>query len=125
MTSSSYFERVFSASKIVDAPLRQALGRDKFEMLVLLSFNKEFIKSVQDGGTFTIDALVESLKCAASATEAANNLIQFFGIDVELDDDDQSEEGLRIATILRSAAKFIEDQEFLESSEASKKRKLS
>jgi hypothetical protein len=42
--ANSLQERVFSFFKRIDSPLRQQLGDDKFGMLSVLAFNRQFIK---------------------------------------------------------------------------------
>jgi hypothetical protein len=42
--ANSLQERVFSFCKRIDSPLRQQLGDDKFGMLSVLAFNRQFIK---------------------------------------------------------------------------------
>ncbi|OQR81103.1 hypothetical protein ACHHYP_16757 [Achlya hypogyna] len=42
-------ERVFYLRKILDSPLRQNISNKKFEMLLLLSFNKKFVQEPSTG----------------------------------------------------------------------------
>ena len=55
-------ERVFSFCKLIDAPRRQNLGNDKFEMCIL-AFNKDLIMSFeQTESTLSLEYLIESLQ---------------------------------------------------------------
>ena len=77
---------------------------------------------METGSSFTVNALVESVKSASSATEAASTLIEFFDLEGNIDDD-ETEDGLAIANTLKSAAKFIQEHHALDRS-SGKKRKL-
>jgi hypothetical protein len=44
-------ERVFSCAGLIDTDLRQRLGTEKFEILLVLAFNKEFVKKTDADGT--------------------------------------------------------------------------
>jgi hypothetical protein len=55
-------ERMFSVCKHIDNALWQNLGNAKFEMLLILAFNKAFIKDIESKDLFTVDNLIASLK---------------------------------------------------------------
>jgi hypothetical protein len=74
-------ERVFSVYEHIDNALWQNLGNVKFEMLLILAFNKAFIKDMGSKNLFTIDNLIASLKSAMDATEAAANILKYFDLD--------------------------------------------
>jgi hypothetical protein len=107
--SNALQERVFSLCKLIDSPLRQNLGNAKFEMLLVLSFNKDFIRSAESGSLLTTSGLVKALESAASAKEAAATLIDFFDLDSNMDND-QTDDGIDIAELLRSAATAAESK---------------
>jgi hypothetical protein len=44
-------------------------------MLLILAFNKAFIKDMESKDLFTVDNLIVSLRLAADATEAVANII--------------------------------------------------
>jgi len=87
-------ERVFLVCKHIDNVLRQNLGNAKFEMLLILAFNKAFIKDMESKDLFTVDNLIASLKSAMDATEAAANIIKYFDLDGDVEDD-ETNEGMR------------------------------
>jgi hypothetical protein len=96
-------ERVFSVCKHIDNALRQNLGNAKFEMLLILAFNKAFIKDMESKDLFTVDNLIASLKSATDATEAAANIVKYFDLDGDVEDD-KIDEGMEIVAMLKSAA---------------------
>ncbi len=102
-------ERVFSVCKHIDNALRQNLGNAKFEMLLILAFNKAFIKDMESKDLFTVDNLIASLKSAMDATEAAANIIKYFDLDGDVEDD-EIDEGMEIVAMLKSAACDIQQQ---------------
>jgi len=52
-------ERVFSIYKHIGSTLWQDVGNAKFEMLLILAFNKAFIKDMESKDLFTVDSVVE------------------------------------------------------------------
>ncbi|EQC28777.1 hypothetical protein SDRG_13460 [Saprolegnia diclina VS20] len=88
-------ERVFSLCKLIDSPLRQNLGDVKFEMLLVLAFNKEFIRSETDDAT-----LADALESTTSASQAAATLVNLFDLDAN---NDETESGINIAETLGTA----------------------
>ncbi len=102
-------ECVFLVYKHIDNALRQILGNAKFEMLLILAFNKAFIKNMENKDLFTVDNLIASLKSATNATKAAVNIIKYFDLDCDVEDD-ETDEGLKIVTMLKLAACDIQQQ---------------
>ncbi len=51
---------------------------------------------------FTVDNLIASLKSATNATEAVANIIKYFDLDGDVEDD-ETDEGLEIVAMLKSA----------------------
>ena len=105
--ANSFQERVFSCASLIDSDLRQSLGNEKFEMMCVLSFNKSTLKTFRNDST-TLKSLIESLDSASSASQAAEIMIDFYGLD--LDHDDVDEQGLSNSTMgdmIRSAAAEI------------------
>ncbi|KDO17445.1 hypothetical protein SPRG_17116, partial [Saprolegnia parasitica CBS 223.65] len=102
-------ERVFSLCKLIDSPLRQNLVNTKFEMRLVLAFNKVFIPTVS-----AERELVKALE--ATISEAATTLIDFFDLDDIIDNNkteadrkthfnnNETEAGLIVAETLPSAA---------------------
>ncbi len=58
---------------------------------------------------FTVDNLIASLKSATNATKAAVNIIKYFDLDCDVEDD-ETDEGLKIVTMLKLAACDIQQQ---------------
>lgn len=85
--ANSLQERVFSCAGLIDTDLQQRLGNEKFEILSVLAFNKEFVKKTDVEGAQSLQALIDSLKSAASATKAADTIIDYYGLDLDQDDD--------------------------------------
>jgi hypothetical protein len=102
-------ERVFSVCKHIDNVLTQNLGNAKLEMLLILAFNKAFIKDMESKDLFTVDNLIASLNSATDATEAAANIIKYFDLDGNVEDD-ETDEGMEIVSMLKSAAYDIQQQ---------------
>jgi hypothetical protein len=102
-------ERVFSICKHIDNTLQQNLGNAKFEMLLILVFNKAFIKDMESKDQFTVDNLIASLKSATDAIEAAINIIKYFDLEGDVEDD-ETYEGMAIVVMLKSAACDIQQQ---------------
>jgi len=92
---------VFSICKHIDNALRQNLGSTKFEMLLILVFNKAFIKDMESKNLFTVDNLIASLRSAADAIEAAVNIIKYFDLNDDVEDD-KTDEGMEIVAMLKS-----------------------
>ncbi|CAM6030958.1 unnamed protein product [Sphagnum balticum] len=107
--SNSLQECVFSVSKHIDNAVRQNLGNAKFEMLLILAFNKAFIKDMESKNLFTVDNLITLLRSAADATEVATNIIKYFDLDGDVKDD-ETDEGMEIVAMLKSAAHDVQQQ---------------
>ncbi len=99
---------MFSVCKHIDNALRQNLGNTKFEMLIL-AFNKAFIKDMENKDLFMVDNLITSLRSATDAIEAAANIIKYFDLDDNVEDD-ETDEGMEIVAMLKSAACDIHQQ---------------
>ena len=93
----------------IDGTLRQNLGTAKFEMLLVLAFNKAFIKYMENKDLFTGDNLITLLRSAVDTTKAAANIIKYFDIDGDVKDD-QTNEGMEIATMLKFVARDVQQQ---------------
>jgi hypothetical protein len=103
-------ERVFSFCRLIDTHMRQSLGAAKFEMLTLLAFNKDFVKSTGEAGPLSMSSVLGSLRSATSAKAAAALLTEFFDLDYEdAEDDAQGEEGT-LADSLKRAADAIDEE---------------
>ncbi len=114
-------ERVFSVCKHIDNARQQNLGNAKFEMLLILAFNKAFIKDMQSKDLFTVDNLITSLNSATDATEVAANIIKYFDLDGNVEDD-ETDEGMEIVAMLKSAAYDIQQQHDANRSAIAQKR---
>jgi hypothetical protein len=71
-------------------------------MLLILPFNKAFIKDMESKNLFTVNNLIASLRSTADAIEAATNIIKYFDLDDDVEDD-KMDEGMEIITMLKSA----------------------
>jgi hypothetical protein len=78
-------------------------------MLLILAFNKAFIKNMESKDLFTVNNLIASLKSAMDATEAAANIIKYFDLEGDVEDD-ETDEGMEIVAMLKSAACDIQQQ---------------
>jgi len=114
-------ERMFSVCKHIDNALQQNLGNAKFEMLLMLAFNKAFIKDMESKDLFTVDNLITSLKSATDATKAAPNIIKYFDLDGDVEDD-ETDEGMEIVAMLKSTACDIQQQHNANGSAIAQKR---
>jgi hypothetical protein len=114
-------ERVFSICKHIDNALRQNLGNAKFEMLLILAFNKAFIKDMESKDLFTINNLIALLKSTTNATEAAANIIKYFDLDNDVKDD-ETDESMEIVAMLKSATCDIQQQHDANGSAIAQKR---
>jgi len=114
-------ECVFSICKHIDNALRQNLGNAKFEMLLILAFNKAFIKDMESKDLFTVDNLITSLKSAIDATEVVANIIKYFDLDDNIEDD-EIDEGMEIVAMLKSIACDIQQQHDANRSTIAQKR---
>ncbi|CAM6077198.1 unnamed protein product [Sphagnum tenellum] len=71
--------------------INENLGNAKFEMLLILAFNKAFTKNMESKDLLTVDNLIASLKSAMDATEVATNIIEYFDLDGNVEDDETNE----------------------------------
>jgi len=99
----------------------QNLGNAKFEMLLILAFNKAFIKDMESKDLFMVDNLIASLKSTTDATEAVTNIIKYFDLDSDVEDD-ETDEGMEIVTMLKSTAYDIQQQHDANGSAIAQKR---
>ncbi len=106
LDSNSLQERMFLVNKHIDSTLQQNLGNAKFDMLLILAFNKAFIKDMESKDLFTIDNLITSLRLAVDATKGTVNIIKYFDLDGNVEDDEM-DEGMEIVVMLKSAARDI------------------
>ncbi|KDO24210.1 hypothetical protein SPRG_10639 [Saprolegnia parasitica CBS 223.65] len=90
--SNAFQQRVFSFCKLIDSPLRQNLGNTKFEMLLVLAFNKRTLSAECE--------LVKVLEATMTALESATTPIDLNGNI----DNDETEAGFIVVETLRSAA---------------------
>ena len=86
---------MFSFSKLVDSPLRRRLGQDKFEMLSILAFNKQYMLEMgnMDSKEQT-KQLLSALKSTNSIRSAIKVVAEFFEYslgDFEANDDENHE----------------------------------
>jgi hypothetical protein len=98
---------VFSICKHIDNAIWQNLGNAKFEMLLILAFNKPFIKDMENRDVFTVDNLIGLLRLVTDVTEAATNVIKYFNLDDDVMDD-ETDEGMEIITMLKSTTRDIQ-----------------
>jgi hypothetical protein len=92
-------------------------------MLLILAFNKAFIKDMESKDLFTVDNLIASLKSTTDATEAAANIIKYFDLDGDVKDD-ETDEGMEIIAMLKSAACDIQQPHDANGSAIAQKRGL-
>jgi len=78
-------------------------------MLLILAFNKAFIKDMESKDLFTVDNLIASLKSAIDATKVAVNIIKYFDLDGDVEDD-ETNEGMEIVAMLKLVACDIQQQ---------------
>jgi hypothetical protein len=70
---------------------------------------------------FTVDNLIASLNSATDVTEAARNIIKYFDLDGNVEDD-ETDEGMEIVAMLKSAAYYIQQQHDANRSAIAQKR---
>jgi hypothetical protein len=90
-------------------------------MLLILAFNKAFIKDMESKDLFTVDNLIVSLNSATDATEAAANIIKYFDLDGDVKDD-ETDEGMEIVAMLKSTAHDVQQQYDVNKSAITRKR---
>jgi hypothetical protein len=90
-------------------------------MLLILVFNKAFIKDMENKDIFTVDNLIALLKSTTDATKAAANIIKYFDLDDNVEDY-ETYEGMEIVAMLKSAACDIQQQHDANGSAITKKR---
>jgi hypothetical protein len=113
-------KHVFSICKHIDNALWHNLGNTKFEMLIL-AFNKAFIKDMESKDLFMVDNLIASLRLATNAIEVAANIIKYFDFDNDVEDD-ETNEGMEIVAMLKSVAYDIHQQHNANRSTIAQKR---
>jgi hypothetical protein len=72
-------------------------------MLLILAFNKAFIKYMESKDLFMVDNLTVSLRLAGNTIEVAANIIKYFDLDDDVEDDEM-DEGMEIVAVLKLAA---------------------
>jgi len=100
-------KRMFSIYKHIESALWQNLGNAKFEMLLILVFNKAFIKDMEIKDLFTIDNVIASLKSMVDVIEVAANIIKYFDLDGDVEDD-ETNEGMEIIAMLKSTTRDVQ-----------------
>jgi hypothetical protein len=70
---------------------------------------------------FTVDNLIASLNSATDATEATANIIKYFDLDGNVEDD-ETDEGMEIVAMLKSATYDIQQQHDANRSAIAQKR---
>jgi hypothetical protein len=99
-------ECMFLVYKHIDNALQQNLGNVKFEMLLILAFNTTFIKDMENKNLFIVDNMIASLRSTVDATEATMNIIKYFDLNDDVEDD-KTDEGMEIITMLKSTTRDI------------------
>jgi hypothetical protein len=113
---------VFSVCKHINNALWQNLGNAKFEMFLILAFNKAFIKDKENKDIFIVDNLIVSLRSAADATKVITNIInKYFDLDGDVKDD-ETDEGMEIVAMLKSTAHDVQQQYDVNKSAITRKR---
>ncbi len=97
---------MFLVYKHIDNALQQNLGNVKFEMLLILAFNTTFIKDMENKNLFIVDNMIASLRSTVDATEATMNIIKYFDLNDDVEDD-KTDEGMEIITMLKSTTRDI------------------
>jgi ribosomal protein L4 len=90
-------------------------------MLLILAFNKAFIKDMESKDLFMVDNLIASLKSSTDATKAAANIIKYFDLDSDVEDD-ETDEGMEIVAMLKSTTCDIQQQHDVNGSTIARKR---
>jgi len=99
-------ECMFLVYKHIDNALQQNLGNAKFEMLLILAFNTTFIKDMESKNLFIVDNMIASLRSTVDATEATMNIIKYFDLNDDVEDD-KTDEGMEIVAMLKSTTRDI------------------
>jgi len=73
-------------------------------MLLILAFNKAFIKDMESKNLLTVDNLIASLRLAA-----ITNIIKYFDLDDNVEDDETCE-CMEIIAMLKSTARDVQQQ---------------
>jgi hypothetical protein len=97
---------MFLVYKHIDNALQQNLGNAKFEMLLILAFNTTFIKDMESKNLFIVDNMIASLRSTVDATEATMNIIKYFDLNDDVEDD-KTDEGMEIVAMLKSTTRDI------------------
>jgi len=90
-------------------------------MLLILAFNKAFMKDMEIKDLFMFDNLIALLRLATNATKAAANIIKYFDLDGDVEDD-EIDEGMEIIMMLKSVACDIQQQHDVNGSAIVRKR---
>ncbi|CAK9882610.1 unnamed protein product [Sphagnum jensenii] len=94
-------------NKHIDSAFQQNMGNTKFEMLLIFAFNKAFIKNMESEDLFMVDNLIVLLRSAVNAIEAATNIIKYFDLESDVEDD-ETDKGMEMVAILKSTAHDIQ-----------------
>jgi hypothetical protein len=76
-------------------------------MLLILALNKAFIKDMESKDLFMIDNLIVSLRSATNTTEVTANIIKYFDLNDDVEDD-KMDEGMEIVVMLKSTTHNIQ-----------------
>jgi ribosomal protein L4 len=76
-------------------------------MLLILAFNKAFIKDMENKDLFMVENLIVSLRSTRDATKTATNIIKYFDINDDVKDDEMNE-GMEIVAMLKSTTHDIQ-----------------
>jgi hypothetical protein len=98
---------MFSVCKHIDSALWQNLSNAKFEMLLILALNKAFIKDMESKDLFMIDNLIVSLRSTTDTIEATANIITYFDLNDDVEDD-KMDEAMEIVVMLKSTTRDIQ-----------------
>jgi len=75
-------------------------------MLLILAFNTTFIKDMESKNLFIVDNMIASLRSTVDATEATMNIIKYFDLNDDVEDD-KTDEGMEIVAMLKSTTRDI------------------
>jgi hypothetical protein len=112
---------MFSVYKHIDNTFWQNLGNAKFEMLLILTFNKAFIKDMESKNLFMGNNLIASLRSTTDTIKAAVNIIKYFDLDDDVKDG-ETDKGMEIVAMLKLTARDVQQQHDANESAISRKR---
>ncbi|CAM6014943.1 unnamed protein product [Sphagnum balticum] len=77
--------------------------------MLILAFKKAFIKNMESKNLFMVYNLIVSLRSAVNATEAVANIIKYFDLNDNVEDD-KTNKGMEIIAMLKSTAHDVQQQ---------------